>query len=277
MRSNRRRYHRAFTRQSAKAGGQAGFPAGARAGHPRRVSTDLPSPGPLVPDDWLAIEGLVCGFGHRRAPAPPHAVLLERQVHGTLVLDAPADASGLGRDPDDGLARVAAEADALVAASPGVVAGVRTADCVPLLLVAPGRRWAAAVHAGWRGTVGGIAVEAVQAAAKAGIRPGELLAALGPSIGPCCYEVSEELGERFSEAGLPVHSPMGGAWPGRAAGKPHLDLRLANRVLLERAGVPSANVQAVGPCTRCAQDRFHSFRAEPESAGRQVSWVGWSR
>lgn len=230
----------------------------------------------LVPDGWLGIDGLLCGFGHRRALPPRSAVLIERQVHGTVVLDAPSDSSALGRDPGDGLARVAADADALVAASPGLVAGVRTADCVPVLLVAPRRRWAAAVHAGWRGTVGGIAVEAVKAAVGAGIRPEELLAALGPSIGSCCYEVSEDLGEQFGIAGLPVHSSRGGAWAGRATGKPHLDLRAANRTLLERAGVPAAQVQAVGPCTRCARDLFHSFRAEPESAGRQVSWIGWA-
>jgi YfiH family protein len=239
------------------------------------VSTLSSSSEALVPDGWLGIEGLVCGFGHRRALPPRSTVLIERQVHGTVVLDAPSDASGLHSDPGDGLARVVAEADALVAASPGLVAGVRTADCVPLLLVAPRRRWAVAVHAGWRGTVGGIAGEAVKAAVGAGIRPEELFAALGPSIGPCCYEVSEDLGERFGSAGLPVHSSGGGTWALRSVGKPHLDLRAANRVLLERAGVPAAQVQAVGPCTRCARDLFHSFRAEPESAGRQVSWVGW--
>lgn len=247
---------------------------------------------PLRPQGWTGIEGLVCGFGHRRALPPPSVVLLERQVHGTLVLDAPAVGAALERDPTDGFARVAAEADALVAAAPGVVAGVRTADCVPLLLVAPGRRWAAAVHAGWRGTIDDIAGEAVQAAVRAGIRPDELLAALGPSIGPCCYEVSEELGDRFAAAGLPVQARDGGPWmrgdaspsggPSRSVGawpstgKPHLDLRAANRLLLERRGVAPTAVQSVGPCTRCERDRFHSFRAEPGAAGRQVSWAGWA-
>lgn len=233
------------------------------------------SPGrPLVPEGWERIDGLVCGFGHRLASAPPEAILLEKQVHGTLVLEVPQDLSTLEPDAGDGLRRVRGEADALVAAAPGVVTGVRTADCVPVLLVAPQRRWAAAVHAGWRGTIDGIAAEAVAVAGRAGIRPGELAAALGPSIGPCCYEVSAELGERFAGKGLPVLAKEGGPWPG--TGKPHLDLLLANRLLLERSGVPAASIQSVGPCTRCASGLFHSFRADPESPGRQVSWIGWS-
>lgn len=228
----------------------------------------------LAPEGWTAINGLVCGFGDRRAAAPPGTLLLEKQVHGTRVVHADGGA-GLSPTPaDDGFARIAAEADALVSARKGSVVGVRTADCVPLLLVSPRARWAAAVHAGWRGTLGGIAGEAVRAAAGAGIRPDELVAALGPSIGPCCYEVSPELGDEFAKAGLvPVEAPSIG--PGREHGRPHLDLRAANRVVLERAGLPPGSIQTVGPCTRCARERYHSFRAEPESAGRQVSWIGW--
>lgn len=232
---------------------------------------------PMAPD-WPAVDGLVCGFGDRFVPAPPATILLRRQVHGAAVVDLPTGEAGLGLDPDDGLRRVEADADALVVHTPGRIVGVRTADCVPLLLVAPRIRWAAAVHAGWRGTIAGIATEAVKAATRAGARSGELLAALGPSIGPCCYEVSEELGLQFEDAGFAVQSRSGGAWRGRstAAGKPYLDLRAANRRLLEVCGVPTAGIRNVGPCTRCSRDRFHSFRAEPGSPGRQVSWIGWA-
>jgi hypothetical protein len=188
-------------------------------------------------------------------------------VHGRSVVDAAVPADKLGRDADDGYARVEVDADALVAAREGIVGGVRTADCVPILLVAPQRRWAAAVHAGWRGTIANIAAEAIREAEAAGVRASGILAALGPSIGPCCYEVSEELGDEFDRAGLPVLRRVGK--------RPHLDLREANRVLLERSGVPRANIDDVGPCTRCAHDRYHSFRAEPDSTGRQVSWIGW--
>ena len=224
----------------------------------------------LVPEGWERVPGLVAGFGSRSARPPAATLLLGTQVHGIEVVDADAFGGEAPVDPMDGLPRIARDADALFTACAGRVVGVRTADCVPLLLVAPRHRWAAAVHAGWKGTLAGIAREAVAAAAAAGIRAAELLAALGPSIGPCCYEVSVELGESFAAAGLPVAKPASGEQ------RPHLDLRDANRVLLERAGLMAAAIRQVGPCTRCAADRYHSFRAEPEAVGRQVSWVGWA-
>jgi polyphenol oxidase len=220
-----------------------------------------------VPGGWDSIEGLVCGFGSRTLDAPAQTRLLRRQVHGKEIVDAGVAPALLGRESGDDYARVEADADALLCTRPGIVGGVRTADCVPILLVAPHRRWAAAVHAGWRGTIADVAGEAVRAAERAGVRPSGILAALGPSIGACCYEVSEELGDEFDRAGLPVLRRVGR--------KPHLDLRDANHVLLERSGVPRANIQDAGPCTRCASDRFHSFRAEPDSGGRQISWIGW--
>ncbi len=219
-----------------------------------------------MPAGWADIDGLVCGFGDRLAGPPLHTVLLARQVHGARVVEADEHEGPLVVDGDDGLARLPEEADALVAARAGLVVGVRTADCVPLLLVSARDGWSAAVHAGWRGTIAGIATEAVCAARRAGVDAQRLLAALGPSIGPCCYEVSPEIGEHFDRAGLPVV---------RGRARPHLDLREANRVQLERSGVPPAAIQQVGPCTRCASDRYHSYRADPAAAGRQVSWVGW--
>lgn len=235
------------------------------------VSPDVSAAAALIPEGWLAIEGLACGFGGRATAPPDSTLLLQRQVHGTRMVDPALDTGRLRGD--DGLARVAGDGDALIAASAGTVVGIRTADCVPLLLVAPRAHWAAAVHAGWRGTLAGIATEAVDAARRAGIGADELVAALGPSIGPCCYEVSAELGEEFRRAGFPDVTASGST--GHSPSRPHLDLRRANRFLLERSGVPAHNVQVVGPCTRCAYDRYHSFRAEPGSAGRQISWVGW--
>jgi len=216
----------------------------------------------LRPAGWEDIDGLIYGFGDRSATAPPGTWTIAHQVHGTRVIEVDAPASGA--DP-----RVPVEADALVLRRPGVVGGVRTADCVPLLLVAPGHLWAAAVHAGWRGTLAGIATAAVERAQSDGIAPRQLRAALGPAIGPCCYEVSAEIGERFAEARLPV------LWKSGEGAPPHLDLRAINAVLLERAGVAAPAIQQCGPCTRCARDRYYSFRAEPGQSGRQVSWVGW--
>jgi polyphenol oxidase len=222
----------------------------------------------MQPAGWLDAGDLVCGFGDRLAQPPPHTLLLARQAHGARIVDGWNDGALSAVDARDGLRRIDEVADAIVSRRPGVVVGVRTADCVPVLLVAPKARWAAAVHAGWRGTLAGIVREAVASARAAGVAAAQLQAALGPSIGPCCYEVSAELAGDFSRAGL---APSGDALGTR----PHLDLRDSNRILLEQSGVPAANIQLVGPCTRCAHDRYHSFRAEPESGGRQVSWIGW--
>ncbi|HYC57856.1 MAG TPA: polyphenol oxidase family protein [Candidatus Binatia bacterium] len=220
----------------------------------------------LAPERWSTFDGLVCGFGDRETSAPPSTLLLRRQVHGDAVVDAAVTATD-DRIHHDGFARLAADADAAIVAAAGLIAGVRTADCVPVLLVAPKRHWAAAVHAGWRGTMAEIVVRAVEIAAGAGVAAESLEAALGPSIGPCCYEVSEELGDRFAAAGHAVVT--------RAGSQPRLDLRAINARLLERAGVNPASIQFYGPCTRCACDRYHSFRADPQSQGRQISWIGW--
>ena len=147
---------------------------------------------PLVPEGWERVPGLVAGFGSRSARPPAGTLLPRTQVHGIAVVDADRFDREAAADAADGLPRIACDADALFTASAGRVVGVRTADCVPLLLVAPRHHWAAAVHAGWKGTLAGIAREAVAAAATAGIPTGELLAALGPSIGPCCYEHSAD-------------------------------------------------------------------------------------
>jgi YfiH family protein len=204
-------------------------------------------------------EGLIAGFGDRTHRAPDGCVLV-RQVHGAGVVsfDAPHTKGELD-----------VAADALVVTRSATIVGVRTADCVPLLLVAPpraGARWAAAVHAGWRGALAGVAEAALGVVRAGGVDPAEVLAAIGPAIGGCCYEVGEDVAAPFRRRGLPVLD--GGA-------KPHLDLRAVIRTLLVGEGVRPGNVSTCGPCTRCRSDRYHSFRAAPERAGRQVSWIGW--
>ncbi len=210
--------------------------------------------GALVPAGWCEIAGLVCGFGGRRRGGPPATEVA--QVHGARLVRA--DELGAGAPP--------ASADGLTVTAAGGVVAVRTADCVPILLVAAAGGWAAAVHAGWRGTVANIAAEAVAEAGRAGFPASVLLAALGPSIGPCCYEVGEEVAEFFELRGLPV---------ARGEGKPHVDLREANAHLLSAAGVPAGAIQVCGPCTRCSPDRYYSYRANPGELGRQRSWIGW--
>jgi YfiH family protein len=185
-----------------------------------------------------------------------------RQVHGTRVATVTATALNAGA------------ADAMATAARGVVLGVLTADCVPLLLLAPEHGVIAAVHAGWRGTAARIGARAVAHLQRHfGVPPAALRAALGPAIGGCCYEVDADIAARLEAAC--------GAAPGalrRAASlssdKAFVDLRTANALLLERAGVPAARIVSVGPCTRCAGEAFFSHRAAA-TTGRQISFIGW--
>jgi hypothetical protein len=181
--------------------------------------------------------------------------LVLRQVHGCAVVFA-------GEVPE----RAIPEADAAIWLSPRERApAVRTADCVPILLADRRGRAAAAVHAGWRGTAAGIVGTTVRALAGKGIDPGELVAALGPAILDCCYEVGPDvLAEVASASGLPV--------PARGPG--FLDLQACNRRQLEAAGVPASAIHALPWCTRCRSDLFFSFRREGEAAGRQMAVIG---
>jgi len=186
------------------------------------------------------------------------------QVHGREVVVV-RGGSGIGdRGSGD-----RPEADVLVSDDPCVALSVRAADCVPLLLGDQKTGAVAAVHAGWRGTAAGAATAAVSALArKFGVKPGDLIAAIGPSIGACCYEVGHELVDAFRAA---AHTPADvNRWfttrPG--ATKPRLDTWLANRDQLVHAGVRAENVHIAGLCTACNLDLFPSFRKEKERAGR---------
>lgn len=199
---------------------------------------------------------LLSDFEHGFAPAnPPSDVWQARQVHGrrVLVIDGAVPRADVG----------ALDADGLAAAHPGLAVAVRSADCVPLLLAAPRLGAVAAVHAGWRGVVAGIAAEAIARLEALGAAPGELLAALGPCIGPCCFEVGEEVAAQFP---LDVRRP-------RAGRKPTVDLRAALRLQLGAAGLRGTHISADAPCTYCDPDRLPSYRREGAAAGRITSWI----
>lgn len=195
------------------------------------------------------------GFGTRADPEPA-GLVRPRQVHGCAVARVHAAAA----EPR--------EADAIVAARPGAPVGVVTADCVPLLLVSGDGAWVAAVHAGWRGLAAGVVEAGVAALRAAGAR--DVRAALGPSIGACCYEVDEPvLAPLRARYGRALEAAVRDARPGHA----HLDLaRLAGHAL-EAAGVAEVGRAALA-CTRCDARRFHSYRRDGPRSGRLVHWVG---
>ncbi|MCC6625775.1 MAG: peptidoglycan editing factor PgeF [Chloroflexi bacterium] len=186
-------------------------------------------------------------------------LVLARQVHGTAVERVEPVRRGRGALAMETLP----EADALATNAPGVPLLAVFADCVPIVVVDPARRAVAVAHAGWRGTVAGMA-EAVVAAMTDwyGSRPADLLAGIGPSIGPCCYAVGMEVATvaaaRYGDGVLR---------PGPAAHNPTLDLWAANRLALLRAGLAAAHVEVAGVCTRCRNDLFFSHRAEGPTRG----------
>jgi YfiH family protein len=218
------------------------------------------------------ITGLVHGFEQRLGPNPPESredgrrrvraalsrwgrLFLLKQVHGATVRAAPWEGSPAG--------------DAGIAQARGLFLGVETADCLPILIVDPRRRAVAAVHAGWRGTAAGVARATVEALASRGSAPAELIAAVGPGIGPCCYEVGDELREAFG-------SDADGLFRPGPRGRPHLDVRAANVRQLEATGLASARIHHVNECTYCNPDRYHSYRREGRGGGRMISFVGFS-
>lgn len=183
------------------------------------------------------------------------------QVHGNRVQRVSA------RPP--GAARCVGEADALWTEEPGIWVGVRTADCVPVLIVDPERRRVAAIHSGWRGTRGRIVREAVAALVAEGSCAHSLLVAVGPAIGPCCYRVSEELALEFTRA-------FGGQVVLRASGEAgvSLDLPLAVRDTLLASGVAGSHIDVMRRCTACEPETFYSYRRDGSDAGRHLCFVG---
>ena len=165
------------------------------------------------------------------------------------------------------------EADAVVTNLPGVAVAVVAADCVPVLLADPRTGSVAAVHAGWRGTAANAVGAAVAAMSRAfGARPDALVAAIGPSIGACCYEVGEDLLGAFAAAG---HTSVDLAeWFARDQdGRLRLDLWQANTDLLVLAGVPRAHVHVSGLCTKTHVVVLESFRVDGDRAGRMAAII----
>jgi YfiH family protein len=183
-----------------------------------------------LPAEWV---------GQARAEARMH------QVHGATVLGAREGSC--------------ADGDALVTATPELALVVVTADCVPVLAADETR--VAAIHAGWRGLAGGVIAAALATFAD----PHRVTAWIGPAIGPCCYEVGEEVAEAVvAQSSSSVRSPG-------PRGRPHLDLGLAAEIALSRAGV--VEIRRLAVCTACHPGILESFRRDGAAAGRNSSVV----
>jgi polyphenol oxidase len=214
--------------------------------------------------------------------------VLLRQIHSDIVYVV-----GSGEVPQG---QNAPQGDALITRERGVLLAVQTADCMPILLVDTKSRAIAAIHSGWRGTAQRIAAKALgRMQMEFGTRPQDVIAAIGPGIGACCYEVGHEVIKEFA-----AKFPNASEWfdgpfdtlengdadsnwlpwltmrpPGHAPPAPtaRLDLVAANRAILAEAGVPLAGISSSGLCTGCRPDLFFSYRRE-HTTGRMMAAIG---
>ena len=197
----------------------------------------------------------------------PSGLVKNHQIHSDLIRPVGRD-DCLPHPADPGVA----EADGLVTDQPGVCLTIFSGDCIPVLLYDPVRRVVAAPHAGWRGTAAGIAARAVETMVQHyGCDPGHILAAIGPGIGPCCFETHADvpdglragLGERAEPFIRPMDKP----------GKYRVDLKGANARWLEQAGVPSRQIALCTACTACRLDTFWSHRIQGNARGSMAAMI----
>jgi hypothetical protein len=197
----------------------------------------------------------------------PSTIVGLRQVHGADACLVKSEDAGKGAAPGS---KPLGSADALVSKDPGVTLMTLHADCLPILVVDPDLPAVAAIHSGWRGAVEDVAGSTIRAMkASFGSEPSRLVAFLGPSIGPCCYQVGDEVADAWKNRNGQTHT---GALDHRD-GNWTLDLRIANTQLLLAAGLDEANIEISDICTKCNGDRWFSHRGQGPNAGRFAAFI----
>jgi YfiH family protein len=235
----------------------------------------MTSPGAItIPLFTDAHDGVVHAFGTKaggvvspvQKTATQFQVVSVNQVHGIDVLI-------LGGPMTDSEVREAASArnfDAIITDRPRTWLTVRTADCVPVLFIGPERGVIAAAHAGWRGTVDGIAAKIVQLMQEVfDCKRESIQVAIGPAIGRCCYEVDEPVLEPLKRAFPFWQKAVSDVTPSRG----HLDLARLNQLALEASGVDPSRIFAVNLCTACHPELFHSYRRDGKGTKHMFSGI----
>jgi len=248
--------------------------------------------------DLEAREGLTV-VGLRQVHSDRIVVLdsMPNEIADEMGGDIPGEEASQVPDPGEGLA---GEGDGLVTGTAGLALSVVTADCVPVILAGPVRRsgaagesdptiadaphrpgpaLVAAVHAGWRGIVAGVVARALDELTRRGVPAPTVAAWIGPAIGACCYEVSEDVAARVASVSGPEcivprpaeRSPSTESAEAGERARPHLDLVAAVRHQLTAAGVPSPRI--VLRCTRCDTEHLWSYRRDGKAAGRNHAFV----
>ncbi len=259
---------------------------------------------PPRPRRWREVDGLALNLSFTREEIRRRVLLNRKRFLQAIGADA-MNLVTIEQIHSDVLHRISsatpatprpAKGDALLTNVPGVLLAVQTADCVPILLADGKRRAVAAIHSGWRGTLLRIAAKTLgRMRMEFGTSPQDVIAAIGPSIGRCCYEVGSEVAAAFHSQfpnarewfDGPFETLAGGEndpnwlpWltrkpPGHAPPPPrvHLDLGAANRAILAEAGVPLTQIFQSGLCTSCRGDLFFSYRRE-RVTGRLMAVIG---
>lgn len=207
-----------------------------------------------VGDDEHAVAGNMQRLiAYTSLTSPPHQA---RQVHASGHLIC----SGEGSIHD-------MEADILITGEAGCPVAVRTADCLPILLADPVAGVVAAVHAGWKGTAGQIAGSAIRLLQQQGAKVENIHAALGPCIGPCCFEIGEDTADRLAKSATDAGHAI------ERRGKPYADLAAINIMQLRKAGISGAHIESNHACTCCHQEQFYSYRRDHGRSGRHLAVV----
>ncbi len=205
----------------------------------------------ILPPEAVGLSDIQKEFLVKEHHLAPEKVFTIRQVHGDKIVSI-----GANNFPQQG---VLPEADGVVTNVPGIVLSIRTADCVPIFLYDPKKKCIGLAHAGWKSSAQSITQKTVETLVQNyGSAPADILAALGPAIGRCCYQVGEEFEKIFPDEIFYISNNR------------FLDLPLVNKNQLLKAGVKSENIFECDVCTVCGQD-FFSFRRDKEKAGRHLS------
>ena len=210
----------------------------------------------------------VCAGTVGRDEALPYPILQMKQVHDVKV--AVVDRGEISPAELDGY-------DAMITNLPGIAIGVRTADCIPVLLYDPVKKAAAAIHSGWRGTVSKIISKTVAKMQTIyASQPSDLLAVIGPGICMDCFQVGEDVALKFKEAGFDINSVWAFQGPKTGNGMEgghHIDLKQACRQTLLESGLKSENIQISDFCTYEDNNLLYSARKESIECGRNITYI----
>lgn len=208
--------------------------------------------------DLAAVAGL--------ARMKPEHIYMPVQKHTNQVLVLGQEGpEGQKKPEEDGLTGPEV-ADAVITKRTKVLLGIKVADCVPILLFSQTGGMVAVVHAGWRGTAAGILKKTIREMRRLGAEE-DIKAAIGPAVGPCCYEVSRDVADAVVKETGP------GDYHTKSGQGIHLDLSAANRAQAVSEGVPHGSIWTLNRCTACNPGSFHSFRRDGEAAGRQGGFI----